>query len=65
MKTFTVSEYEKYRPLKNKLKIVFISDTTVKEVLEESRKFLDYYFEFADSVTLWSRENDDAQCSGM
>ena len=53
------------RQKQNNLKIVFISDTTVKEVLEESRNFLDYYFEFADSVTLWSRESNDAQCSGM
>ena len=65
MKTFKVWEYDKYRPLKNNLKIVFVSDTTVKEVLEESRKFVDYYFEFADKDTLWSRENNDAQCSGM
>ncbi|CAM0879222.1 unnamed protein product [Alopecurus aequalis] len=65
LKTFKVLEYEKYRSLKNNMKIVFISYTTVKEVLEESRKFVDYYFEFADSVTLWSRENNDAQCSDV
>lgn len=31
LKTFTVCEYDKYRPLKNNLKIIFLSDATVKE----------------------------------
>jgi hypothetical protein len=63
-KSFKVLEYERFRPLKNNLKINFLFDTTVKEVDEDKTKFLDYYFEFADSDTLESRVNIDKQCSG-
>ena len=51
--------------MENNLKINFISDTTVKEVDEDKTKYLDYYFEFADSDILESRVNIDKQCSGM
>ena len=65
IKTFKVLEYEKYRPLKNNLKINFVYDTTVKEVDEGKSKFLDYHFEFADGDTLESRVNIDKQFLGL
>ncbi|KAM0824627.1 hypothetical protein ACQ4PT_070076 [Festuca glaucescens] len=64
-KSFNVWEYERFRPLKNNLRINFLFDTTVKEVDKDKTKFLDYYFEFADSDTLESRVNIDKQCSDV
>uniref|UniRef100_A0A453SGT1 Replication protein A 70 kDa DNA-binding subunit B/D first OB fold domain-containing protein n=1 Tax=Aegilops tauschii subsp. strangulata TaxID=200361 RepID=A0A453SGT1_AEGTS len=40
IKTFKVWEFEKYRPLKNNLKIHFLFGTTVKEVDEGESKRL-------------------------
>ena len=51
--------------MENNLKINFLFDTMVKEVDEDKTKFINYYFEFADSDTLESRVNVDKQCSGM
>jgi hypothetical protein len=58
-------EHDKYRVLKNNLKILFYHDTIVKEVKSKRQCFLDYYFEFTDRKTLRSRLNKDQQLSGM
>ena len=57
IKTFKVLVYEKYRPLKNNLKISFVYDTAVKEVDEGKSKFFNYHFKFVDGDTLDSRVN--------
>ncbi|KAF2931715.1 hypothetical protein DAI22_05g232000 [Oryza sativa Japonica Group] len=64
-KNFKVMEHDKYRVLKNNLKILFYHDTIVKEVKSKRQCFLDYYFEFTDRKTLRSRLNKDQQLSDV
>ncbi|XP_062190232.1 replication protein A 70 kDa DNA-binding subunit B-like isoform X4 [Phragmites australis] len=62
---FKVQESSRYRPLSNSIKIVFMYNTKVKQVNEESDKFQEYYFEFATKDKLLERENKDKQCSDI
>lgn len=65
LSNFKVQEDARYRPVKNHLKVVFVYNTNVKEVDEDSNKFKQYYFEFASRDTLLERKNIDKQCSGI
>jgi hypothetical protein len=61
---FKVQQSTTYRPVSNELKIVFMYNTKLKEVNEQSDKILKYHFEFATKDILVERENKDVQCSG-
>jgi hypothetical protein len=63
IKNFKVQQSTIYRPVENKLKIVFLYNSSVKEVTEASMKFPQNYFEFATTDMLRERESKDKQCS--
>jgi hypothetical protein len=52
IKNFKVGQSTIYRPIENELKIVFVYNTSVKEVIEASTKFPQFYFEFATTDML-------------
>jgi hypothetical protein len=52
IKNFKVGQSTIYRPVENELKIVFVYNTSVKEVTEASMKFPQFYFEFATTDML-------------
>ncbi|CAN6211332.1 unnamed protein product [Urochloa humidicola] len=65
LSNFKVQEDIKYRPVKNTLKIVFLYNTNIKKVEDDTDRFQhDHYFEFASTDTLLARKNIDKQCSG-
>jgi hypothetical protein len=47
IKNFKVQQPTIYRPVENELKIVFLYNTSVKEVTVASTRFSQFYFEFA------------------
>jgi hypothetical protein len=61
---FKVQQSTNYRPVSNELKIVFMYNTKLKEVKEQSDKIPKYYFEFATKDIPAERQNKDVQCSG-
>ncbi|CAL5020152.1 unnamed protein product [Urochloa decumbens] len=66
LSNFKVQEDIKYRPVNNTLKIVFLYNTNVKKVEEDTDRFhQDHYFEFASTDTLLARKNLDKQCSDV
>jgi hypothetical protein len=64
IKNFKVQRSTIYRPVDSELKIIFIYNTKVKEVTEESKKFPKFFFEFATGDMLLERQGIDKQCSG-
>jgi hypothetical protein len=52
IKNFKVQQSTIYRPVENEFQIVFVYNTSVKEVTEASTRFPQFYFEFATTDTL-------------
>jgi hypothetical protein len=53
-----------FRPVDNELKIIFIYNTKVQEVMEASKIFQKFFFDFAIIDMLLERESKDKQSSG-
>jgi hypothetical protein len=64
IKKFKIQEATTYRPVNNKLRIIFVFTTSVKEVKQSSIKYPKHYFEFATQDQLLERENKIVQSSG-
>jgi hypothetical protein len=64
IKNFKVQQTTIYRPVENELKIIFVYNTKIKELIELSKKYPEFYFEFATIDLLLVRESKDKQCSG-
>jgi hypothetical protein len=59
IKDFKVQQSTIYRPVDNELKIVFIYNTKVQEVMEASKIFQKFFFDFATTDMLLERESED------
>jgi hypothetical protein len=59
IKNFKVQQSTIYRPVENEFHIVFVYNTSVKEVTEAFTRFPQFYFEFATTDTLRERESKD------
>jgi hypothetical protein len=57
IKKFKVQQTTIYSPVENELKIIFVYNTKIKELIPE------FYFEFATTDLLLERESKDKQCS--
>jgi hypothetical protein len=55
IKNFKVQQSTIYRPVDNELKIVFIYNTKVQEVMEASKIFQKFFFDFATIDMLLER----------
>jgi hypothetical protein len=64
IKNFKVQQTTIYRPVENELKIIFVYNTKIKELIELSKKYPEFYFEFATIDLLLVRESKDKQCPG-
>ena len=66
IKDFIVEENKsQYRPLHNKLKIIFMSTKSVSKINKIYHSIPQYCFEFADYDTIISRCNDKIYLTGI